>query len=85
MAEMTLDQLTRLLRECAGEEEGVDLEGDVLDTSFTDLGYDSLAVLQTAGSIEREYGISLPDETIAEATTPRQLLAFVNESLGAAA
>ncbi|GGN33533.1 acyl carrier protein [Streptomyces fuscichromogenes] len=85
MAEMTLHQLTRLLRECAGEEEGVDLEGDVLDTPFTDLGYDSLAVLQAAGLIEREFGISLPDETIAEATTPRLLLAFVNESPSAAA
>ncbi|WP_328746847.1 acyl carrier protein [Streptomyces sp. NBC_00285] len=85
MAEMTLDQLTRVLRECAGEEEGVNLEGDVLDTTFTDLGYDSLAVLQTVGQIEREYGISLPDETIAEAGTPRLLLAFVNESPASAA
>ncbi|MBZ4319362.1 acyl carrier protein [Streptomyces huiliensis] len=81
MAEMTIEQLTRLLRDCAGEEEGVDLEGDVLDVPFTDLGYDSLAVLQAAGCVERDYGITLPDETVAEATTPRLLLTYVNERL----
>ncbi|WP_328298716.1 acyl carrier protein [Streptomyces sp. NBC_00435] len=81
MAEMTLEVLTGLLRECAGEDESVDLSGDVLDTPFDDLGYDSLAVLQTTGRIEREYGISLSDDTAAEASTPRLLLAFVNEAL----
>ncbi|GAA2622661.1 MULTISPECIES: acyl carrier protein [Streptomyces] len=81
MAEMTLEELTGLLRECAGEDESVDLSGDVLDIPFDDLGYDSLAVLQTTGRIEREYGIYLSDDTAAEAGTPRLLLAFVNEAL----
>jgi len=81
MTEMTLAELTRLLRECAGEEEGVNLNGDVLDTSLDDLGYDSLAVLQTTGRIEREYDIELAEDTVAEAHTPRLLLAFINASL----
>ncbi|WP_445282396.1 acyl carrier protein [Streptomyces sp. DSM 118148] len=81
MAEMTLEQLTGLLRECAGEEEGVDLDGDVLDRAFTDLGYDSLAMLQVIGRIEQDYGLTLPDEVVAEATTPRQFLARVNDGL----
>ncbi|PWI45356.1 acyl carrier protein [Streptomyces sp. ICBB 8177] len=78
---MTLSELTNLLRECAGEAEGVDLDGDVLDTPLADLGYDSLAVLQTTGRIERDYDIRLSDDTVAEATTPRLLLDFINESL----
>ncbi|MCD0486347.1 acyl carrier protein [Streptacidiphilus sp. ASG 303] len=81
---MTLTELTQLLRECAGEDEGVDLDGDVLDTPFSELGYDSLAVLQTTGRIERDHGIRLSDDTVAEAQTPRLLLDFVNESLAAA-
>ncbi|MGO4426204.1 actinorhodin polyketide synthase, partial [Streptomyces sp. MCAF7] len=35
MTQMTLAELTTLLRECAGEDETVDLDGDVLDTPFT--------------------------------------------------
>ncbi|MEU3904808.1 acyl carrier protein [Streptomyces goshikiensis] len=83
MAEMTLNELTALLRECAGEEEGVNLEGDVLDTPFVELGYDSLAVLQTTGRIERDYGVQISDDAAAEAHTPRLLLDFINESLSA--
>ncbi|MES4905967.1 MULTISPECIES: acyl carrier protein [unclassified Streptomyces] len=81
MTRMTLAELTTLLRECAGEDETVDLDGDVLDTPFTDLNYDSLAVLQTVGRIEREYGVLLADDTVAEAATPRLLLQFVNAGL----
>lgn len=81
---MTLKELTALLRECAGEAEGVDLDGDVLDVHLGELGYDSLAVLQTTGRIEQIYDVRLSDDTLAEAETPRLLLAFINESLQAA-
>ncbi|KPI11993.1 acyl carrier protein familyprotein [Actinobacteria bacterium OK074] len=85
MAEMTLHELITLLRDCAGEAEGTDLDGDVLDVPFTDLGYDSLAVLQTTGRIEQDYDIRMSDDAAAEAHTPRLLLAFINESLSAGA
>ncbi|MGI5455129.1 acyl carrier protein [Streptomyces sp. CA-249302] len=84
MAQMTLEDLTALLRECAGEDETIDLDGDVLDTPFDELGYDSLAVLQTTGRIERDYDIQLSDDTVAEASTPRLLLEFINEALAGA-
>ncbi|MEV7438316.1 acyl carrier protein [Streptomyces griseoviridis] len=82
MKQLELRELTALLRECAGEEDGVDLEGDVLDTPFTDLGYDSLAMLQTTGRIERDFEITL-DEAIDGADTPRAYLAVVNQALSA--
>lgn len=41
MDRIGLSDLTRILRECAGEEEGVDLDGDVLDLNWMELGYDS--------------------------------------------
>ncbi|MET7515737.1 acyl carrier protein [Streptomyces sp. NPDC005480] len=84
MDRLELSDLKTLLRECAGEEEGVDLDGDVIDVTFMELGYDSLALLQTTGRIEREYGISLDEDGLDEAETPRALLALVDRALSAA-
>ncbi|MFE1196155.1 acyl carrier protein [Streptomyces olivaceoviridis] len=79
----TLEDLRRVLREAAGADDGPDdgvvFGGDVQDVEFTDLGYDSLALLETVSRIEREYGISLGDAVIGEATTPRALVRAVNE------
>jgi minimal PKS acyl carrier protein len=84
MADFTIDQLRRILREGAGAEEGVDLDGDILDTGFEELGYDSLALLETGGRIEREYGIRLGDAVLTGAVTPRALLDAVNAHLASA-
>ncbi|WP_165984166.1 acyl carrier protein [Streptomyces sp. YIM 98790] len=78
---MTVEELTTILRECAGEDEGVDLDGDILDTEFADLGYESLALLEASGRIEREYDITLSEEALTQARTPRALLEFVNAEL----
>ncbi|MFP8887412.1 MULTISPECIES: acyl carrier protein [Streptomyces] len=79
----TLEDLKRILREGAGTDEGVDLDGDILDTDFEELGYESLALLETGGRIEREYGISLDDDVFTENRTPRSLIDAVNEHLAA--
>lgn len=76
--EFTLDDLRQVLRRSAGADEGVDLDGDILDTTFEDLGYDSLALLETEGHIRREYGLRLEDDTLTAAPTPRHLLTAVN-------
>jgi act minimal PKS acyl carrier protein len=76
----TLDDLRRILIAGAGTDESVDLDGDILDVSFEHLNYDSLALLETAGRIEREYGVSL-DEGLTDGATPRSLLAVVNAQL----
>ncbi|WP_369250093.1 acyl carrier protein [Streptomyces sp. R41] len=80
--ELTLADLTRILRQSAGDE-GIDLDGDILDTTFTDLGYDSLALLEAASRVERELGVKLSEETVGEAETPRLFLALVNEPVAA--
>lgn len=77
--EITLDVLKRTLREGAGADEAVNLDGDVLDVEFAELGYDSLAVLETAGRLSREYGIDLDDDAATQAKTPRQLLELANK------
>jgi glucose-1-phosphate thymidylyltransferase len=79
--ELTLDDLQRIMRACAGEVEPVDPGADVLDTSFTDLGYDSLALLEAAAVIKREYEVTLSDDDIDVNETPQVFLAKINGML----
>ncbi|MDQ0748251.1 act minimal PKS acyl carrier protein [Streptomyces africanus] len=85
MTQFTLDDLRRILVESAGADDGTDLSGDILDLGFDDLGYDSLALMETAAKIKQEYGIDLSDEAVGEAETPRALLDLVNAVSAAAA
>jgi len=82
MSQSTIDRevLTQLLRESAGVEEGVDLDGEILDTPFVEIGYDSLALLQVTGRIRREYGIDLPDDAVSDAETFRSLLDLIQKA-----
>ena len=77
----TVKDLVRLLREAAGEDEPGLLDGDIVDAEFADLGYDSVAVLQVVSLIEREYGVTLADETVVEARTPHMLVGTVNAAM----
>ncbi|WP_059008589.1 acyl carrier protein [Streptomyces specialis] len=79
--ELTIEDLRRILREAAGEVESVDLDGDILDSTFEELGYDSLALLETGSRIEREYGIALEETSVADVETPGALLEVVNKQL----
>lgn len=74
---MTIDDLRRILAQCAGEDESGSLNGDILDTSFTDLGYDSLALMETAAKIKQEFGVQIAEEDLATVHTPRVLLDVV--------
>lgn len=85
MAELTLDSLQRILVQCAGESDTNGGSIDTPDISFQDLGYDSLALMEAASVIEREYGVALSDETVATADTPLALLDLVNQSQSNAA
>ncbi|NBE93740.1 acyl carrier protein [Nonomuraea sp. KC401] len=69
------------MRECGGP---ADLDADILDVSFKELGLDSLAVLEMGARVERDYGIEVPDDAMEELKTPRQTLDFVNHRLSAA-
>ncbi|MFC9468314.1 phosphopantetheine-binding protein [Streptomyces coelicoflavus] len=79
--QFTLDDLRRILIEAAGADENVDLAGDILDTTFEVLGYESIALLETGGRIEREYDIVLDDDDLADDVTPRDLIDVVNAQL----
>ncbi len=74
---MTIDDLRTILDACAGETDGV-LDGDSRNHDFDELGYDSLALMETAARIRSDFGVTIPDERIAELRTPREILDLVN-------
>lgn len=59
----------------------MDLDGDILEVPFEELGYDSLALLNTVARIERDYSVELGDDVIAEAKTPGLMLERINAAL----
>jgi acyl carrier protein len=78
MSEFTVDDLRRIMRSTVGVGDDVDLDADILDTPFADLGYDSLALLEITGQVAREYSVTIPDEDVADLETPRQAVDCVN-------
>jgi act minimal PKS acyl carrier protein len=81
MSQLTFAELKLILVECAGADESVSLEGDVLDVPFTDLGYDSLALLEMAAVVEQRFGTPLRDEDVSDLKTPREFLDLVNGTM----
>lgn len=80
MEELTVTRLMEIVRECAGDGETPTSADDVLDVEFSALGYDSLAMLETASRVERDYGIRLADDQVTEAKTPRAFLSLVRDA-----
>ncbi|WP_433324589.1 acyl carrier protein [Spirillospora sp. CA-294931] len=76
--EITLTDLVATLRECAGEEESVDLDGAIDDRTFADLGYDSIALLETHARLADRHDLTLDDSELAELHTPAELLRYLN-------
>lgn len=81
MTTFTLDDLKQTIQACAGQDESVDLSGDISDETFSELGYDSLAVMETAGRVQREFRVELPEDEVGELKTPRDFVDFVNARL----
>ncbi|WP_040810697.1 acyl carrier protein [Nocardia concava] len=78
---VTVDELREVLQRVAGEDESIDLSGDLTGRSFEDLGYDSLAVLELSNQIEIRYGIKLLDSAVVDAVTVGDFLTLVNTTL----
>ncbi|WP_278261640.1 acyl carrier protein [Nocardia sp. AG03] len=81
--QVTADELREVLQRVAGEDESIDLSGDITHRSFEDLGYDSLAVLELSNQIEIRYGVKLLDESVVDAVTVADFVALVNSTLAA--
>lgn len=79
--QMTVDDLKRILHEAAGSDDSMNLDGDILDVEFADLGYDSVALLETSSRVELQYDVMLPDDAVTAVPTPRRFLKMVNDGL----
>ena len=79
--EITVQDLREILAECAGADESTGIAGDIIDTPFVELGYDSLALIETAARIKQRFGVAIGDEEVAELETPRAMLGAVNSVL----
>jgi minimal PKS acyl carrier protein len=81
---ITLRDLEAIMRECAGEDESAQSLEEAPDQPFDELGYDSLALLETHSRIKRDFGVDLSEEDADEAKTPKELVDLVNTRLKAA-
>ncbi|GAA4098059.1 MULTISPECIES: acyl carrier protein [Streptomyces] len=81
MSAFTVEDLFRIMRECAGEEEAADLSSAAAEQEFALLGYDSLALMEAISRVERGYGVELPEELLGEALTPAAFVDAVNAVL----
>jgi acyl carrier protein len=54
---------------------------DTLDTSFDDLGLDSLAFVEIQLAVQQQFGFSIPDEDAHRITTFRDAIDYTNQRL----
>lgn len=78
---MTIDELHRILVDCAGSDDAGASAGDVADIPFDRLGYDSLALIETEAKLKVDHGVVIPYEQIIEVGTLGELLRLVNETI----
>lgn len=78
---MSMDDLRGVLIACAGGDDNEALHGDISDVSFEDLGYDSLALMETVTRLKLDHGVDIPEEHITEVSTPTELLVLINKQI----
>jgi act minimal PKS acyl carrier protein len=78
----TTKDLQRILESSSGVAEGVDWEDPAtMNKPFTELGYDSLALLELAARVQQEYGVHMPDDSVVLMTDPAAALDYLNQRL----
>lgn len=80
---LTIEGLKEILNEAAGEDDSFKPGQDILDVPFLELGFDSLALLETVALIKRKHGVAIADDEMGHLETPRQLLDKVNGQIAA--
>jgi minimal PKS acyl carrier protein len=81
---ITLRELEDILRKCAGEDESAESLEQSPEQPFDELGYDSLALLETYSRIKRDYSVEISEDDLSEVRTPQELVDLVNRRLRAA-
>ena len=72
---MTFDKVAEILaKQLGADKTKITKETNIL----TDLGADSLDLVEVLMSLEDEFGVSIPDEAIADIKTVGDLVAFID-------
>ncbi|UFJ42433.1 acyl carrier protein [Brevibacillus humidisoli] len=74
-----IEQVKESLLEVVGELTETELDEAALDEPFAALGVDSLMALQLAVHLEREYGVRLSEEELAQMKNLRDILQVIDE------
>lgn len=75
-------ELLEVFRTTAADVAEKDFPNVAETTSISELGIDSLGMLEIIGSLERELKIQIPDESLAGITTVKDLLNAVESRQG---
>ncbi|MGW2562307.1 acyl carrier protein [Streptomyces sp. NPDC001514] len=79
MSRISPDALFEIMRACVGEDSATDFSQEgVLDKSFVELDFDSLALVELGARLEESFGINVPEEVLDRMETPRHALDYVN-------
>lgn len=80
MEQFTIGELIALLQEAGEQDElaNVDIAVGDADTSFDQLGFDSLTLLNVVTQLESKYGISVGFAALTDARTPNELLGLIH-------
>ncbi|MFE4973305.1 acyl carrier protein [Kitasatospora sp. NPDC056651] len=80
---MTIHDLYETLIACAGGDRPDELDGDLAGFTLGELGYDSLALIETVGRLKVQYGVDIPEDGILEVSTLGDLLRLVHRAAAA--
>lgn len=75
------DDLKEKLREIIAEVAEIDEVPD--DTSFADLGIDSMMAIEIVADVEKEYGLKIEEDELPELTNLNAVYEKVKDKLGA--
>ncbi|MCW2093255.1 acyl carrier protein [Rhodococcus sp. IEGM 1318] len=78
---LTATELRKAMIASAGEDESITLGEGFETTDFVELGFDSLALMETCSQLKRTHGVVIPDETLWDFVTPEELLRWVNDNI----
>ena len=81
MATITMQELLDTAKTVVGEDEETPISESIIDTSFEDLGFDSLHIIAISAQLEQRHGIRFPEDREYSSLSPRQFLNIANDLL----
>ena len=81
MSEFTVAEFKQIVGSALGPEEAAAVGPGTLDTKLTELGVDSLGMLEIANQIQGRYAAKVPDDYLDASLTPRETIQLVQSLL----